>query len=128
VTEAPEEATLASEDIGIEMFEVMHLPICTECRKGVEFGENEGVVVGKCGCVKERVMTERQYIFFESFDVIAQSIILAGIEFKGEWPAKDVYAAKDILDAIVKREFGSGEMEKSVVLDKLLRWKMVQSL
>jgi hypothetical protein len=67
----------------LNMYDVIHVPVCIDCGKGICFHEvNEvgGVVVGKCGCLKERVMTKRQYAEFEALDdVVMQSMILCGL-------------------------------------------------
>jgi hypothetical protein len=68
-------------DDALKIYDVIHAPVCIDCGKYMYFNEADGVMVGKCGCVKERVMTLRQYVGgFEAIDdVVTQSMILAGV-------------------------------------------------
>ena len=122
------------------MMTVMHQPICLSCKKFVMFKEDEGAIVGKCGCKRELVMTKKIYKEFENLDnPIAQSIILAKIEWKKLFNEKGlVLEGKDNLDFISMRKmlnmlvfnmFGDhSEVDVQVVIDKLSRFKLIKDM
>ena len=98
-------------------------PMCIDCKKKIGFIEDGNLMIGRCGCKRERLMTMKEYETLEYLEnPVSQTIVLENLRFDGEWPLTggvDKNAARDILDNIVGREFGDlSEIDR----DEALTW------
>lgn len=117
------------------MIDAMHMPVCIDCRVYIEFVEDGGMVIGKCACARDHVMSVSQYIKFELLDVVSQSLIVAGIDIDKLY-LSCVAASKDDsvvfmekCDVVLKEMFGDiSEMDKSHVIGVILKLRLMASL
>jgi hypothetical protein len=140
-----------SEFDALPMYEPVVMPVCSDCGKFVEFvGEAPGrskdypdypvgVVVGRCGCAKERVMMTQQYQRFEALNnTIPLTMVLAGIdprfvfEMKGYPKIEEVdetIRTRKMFDVIIREEFGdSSELDKNDLLVKVRSMRMLKEI
>jgi hypothetical protein len=113
--------------------------MCVDCEKFVTFTGEDGMVVGRCGCTRERVMTTGQFIEYEALEnPISQTLVLAHIDCKNIFDTKglNVGEEKDPLillrkqmEVVVLNIFGDvSEVDAREVIKTIQRMNVVESL